>query len=247
MTSTIPAKRKQVKTTLFCADTAVTNDAFRFGNVNTVALVVGANKTIFHVHEDTLYTASPVFKAAFESKFKEGTDRTMEMPDEDLDLVEMFVSWLYRNTLHDNLFELSGPDPEQRMMQTARLFVFADKYDLEALRLGICEKIFDLAANKENKVPSFAVLEYVYSNTQRKAIIRQIIADWFAWTDIRRWHPSGDESEAYSTSWLYNIPEFGVDLALALYNPSCDTTAPTPFDGSKLEYIQKFQKKKTSS
>lgn len=164
----------------------------------------------------------------------------MELPEEDADLVELFVSWLYRKTLPD-VSEVSAPDPAQeRLMRNARLFQFAEQWDVEALQASICGDIFNIAGDWDKELPSFVVLEFIYANTHRKATIRIIIADWFACTDTGRWQAKGEGSDGASTDWLYNIPEFGVDLALAFVYKS---RAPIPLRGSKLPYLQNLQKR----
>lgn len=219
----------------------------RFRDINTVKLIVGASKNVFNVHEDILFNSSPVFKAAFDSDFKEGTERTMELPDEDVDLFDHFVSWLYSWDFDHKMFDVSAPDTKQRFqehfMKAAHLFVFADKYDIGSLRISICDDLFDLSSYTTQKdadlVPSSGLVDYVYANTQRKAIIRVIIADWFAWIKQDSWQPDGETAD-----WIYTIPDLGVDLAFALYELSETSTMDNPFEGNKAEYMQKLQEKR---
>lgn len=141
--------------------------------MNTVKLIVGASKNVFNIHEDVLFNASPVLRAAFDSDFKEGTERTMELPDEDLDLFDHFVSWLYSGNFDHKMFDVSAPDTEQRfqehLMTAARLFVLADKYDIGSLRVSTCDGLFDLSKYTRQKgaglVPLSGVVEYIYANT----------------------------------------------------------------------------------
>ena len=68
---------------------------YRFYDIPTVALVVGKSKRAFHVHVDLLCDASPFFKAAFTGKFKENSEKTMQLPEDDECTFELFVDWLY--------------------------------------------------------------------------------------------------------------------------------------------------------
>ena len=67
----------------------------RFCDVPTVSLVVGENKRSFHIHVDLLCDASSFFKAAYTGTFKEGSEKTMQLPEEDESTFEFFVDWLY--------------------------------------------------------------------------------------------------------------------------------------------------------
>ena len=63
----------------------------RFGNVQLVTLYVGKDKVGFHLHEDTLFNASLVFRKAFTSDFQEGSKRTMDLPEDDAGLFEHLI------------------------------------------------------------------------------------------------------------------------------------------------------------
>lgn len=49
----------------------------RFSDIEMVVLVVGQEKTEISVHENVLFDASPVFKAAFAPAFKEPSERSI--------------------------------------------------------------------------------------------------------------------------------------------------------------------------
>ena len=63
----------------------------RWADVATVSLVVGESNTAFHVHEADLFDASPFFKAAFTSDFRESAERSMTLPEDDEDIFELFI------------------------------------------------------------------------------------------------------------------------------------------------------------
>ena len=61
-----------------------------------MTLYVGSDKTPFIVHEDRLCKESSFFRAAFISEFKEGSEQTMDLPDDNVDTVFSLVHWLYK-------------------------------------------------------------------------------------------------------------------------------------------------------
>ncbi len=103
----------------------------RFSDVQMVLLVVGRGKTEISVHENVLLEASPVFKTAFTSRFKESSKRSIYLPEDNADLMDTLVQSLYAPESR-----LSGIDTT---MQLLRLYVLADKYDIVKIKNRICE------------------------------------------------------------------------------------------------------------
>ncbi len=63
----------------------------KFRGVPFVTLYVGLERIPHHIHENLLFEASPVFEAAFSGKFRESSDRSMDLPDDDVDAAERMV------------------------------------------------------------------------------------------------------------------------------------------------------------
>lgn len=60
-----------------------------------ITLYVGNDREVFHVHQNLLCNASPVFKAALTGNFRESSDHSMDLPEEDVASVNRLLSWLY--------------------------------------------------------------------------------------------------------------------------------------------------------
>lgn len=165
----------------------------------------------FQIHEDLLCNASPVFKSAFagEGVFKEASQRSMDLIDDDAEDVTRFSQWLYaeRYQLED---KHSVKDVERRYMQLATLYVFADKYAVVALMNDIIDKLFELIKDW-TLVPPRSVIRYIYENTVGPTPFRALLVAAFTW-DLAPGYYS-DESNAKE---LAGIPEFAAELALSL-------------------------------
>lgn len=138
---------------------------------------VGPQKTRFTVHQSILFAASPVFRSAFRSQFKEADDRSMSLPDEDADLYEHFLTWLYADS-----FQLLHPPDKVasdtvRLVTTARLYVLADKYDIVKLRNDICQAFFPIPRHYRGGPPT-EVTEIIYRETSVNCRFRRFLADW---------------------------------------------------------------------
>lgn len=215
----------------------------RFAGASYVTLYVGADKVPFQVHETVLCDRSSVFRAAFNSEFKESSERTMDLPDEDPELFEHFVASLYNSKFDHTMFGLPDWDGENGfVMQTARVFVLAGKFDVESLKFDICLDLFDFVSNNSDEddklePPSLPVVQFICANTNHKAPIRILLADWFTQTGLGLW-PTEDGSP---TDWLYSLPEFGVDLALALEHKMRGRRGQIVFEWNKSKYLERLQ------
>ena len=108
----------------------------RFSDIQMVLLVVGREETEISVHENVLFEVSPVFKAAFSSRFREGYERSMYLPDDDAILVDILIQSLYAPE--------STLDEIDTAMQLSRLYVLADKYDIVKIKNMICKRVLSL-------------------------------------------------------------------------------------------------------
>ena len=78
----------------------------------TVTLIVGKKRKEYVVHKKLLCDSCKYFKDAFDGRIKEGNLGTMYMPEDDADVVAMFIEWLYKShfplMIKDSGIEKSG-------------------------------------------------------------------------------------------------------------------------------------------
>ena len=147
-----------------------------------VTLYVGNDREVFRVHQNLLCSTSPVFKAALAGNFRESSDHSMDLPEEDVGSVNRLVQWVYTER-----YELADVRLEEhlhaRFWQLARLNALADKYDIVALRNRIVSNFFVLF--KSDKVPRLQppieLVEYVYTNSSKRCALRDLLAAVFCW------------------------------------------------------------------
>ena len=188
-----------------------------------VTLFVGTTQKAFYVHVDLLCNASSFFKAAFTGDFKESSDKTVQLPEDDEDIVSLFIEWLYHQRYE--MLPLSAEDDEEsdddhddiddkkkendRFYQVFRLFVLAEKYDVPDLKWLLTKTLF--ADIKEvHRGPSNASIGYLYRHTTGSKGIHRLVADWHAW----RMHPEELERQNFR-AFLEEIPEFSADIVLS--------------------------------
>ncbi|KAK1812880.1 hypothetical protein LTR12_012764 [Friedmanniomyces endolithicus] len=66
---------------------------------DTVAVVVGPDEVVFHIHEKLLRSKAAFFEAALGKEWKEGQDRAVELMDDDPDAFGGYAEWLYTGKL----------------------------------------------------------------------------------------------------------------------------------------------------
>lgn len=211
----------------------------RFGNVSTVTILVGEDQTPFHVHMDRLCEASSFFKAAFLGDFKESSEKTMHLPEDDEGTFELFVDWLYnqRNEMLPEVTRDSDDEEEdERSLQAFRLYLLADKYRVCKLKSLVIEALFaDAAVAKW--YPSNASIAYAYEHTTQYSGLRKMLADYHAWSARLGWYELPD-----AQAFLRQQPDFATDLSVSFAKRIKNGPGCSPFKGNMPdEYKDKDQ------
>ena len=204
----------------------------RFSDVSVVTLYVGPDNVKFYVHENILFDASPVFKAAFSTDFKEASERSMKLPDDDADSVERMIQWLYAKNL-ELTHPISVETSAECYMQLAKLNTLAEKYDIYLLHNDIVDELYDLTETPKNiKPPQMAPIKHVYENTTGDSAFRKLMVAWYAHKINFQWY------EGYSArKYLADIPQdFAVDLAIELGMKHGNPTRKSAFGLSRSTY-----------
>lgn len=183
-------------------------DCASLRNVPTALLLVGEQQTSFHVHQSLLFAASPFFTANLKSGFEETNTQTVTLVEEDADTVDLFVHWIYYG-LHWPLSCFS----DDRFMQLARLYAFADRLGIVRLMNHVVWELFD-SRSKEN-FPPFSVIDFVYDHIPEHTRFRELMVAWYTW------HAGTSMSDRIpTTEQLEGLPRFAADLARSLMQKS---------------------------
>ena len=187
---------------------------YRFAQVQMVTIYVGKDRIEFHLHEDTLFDASPVFRKAFSSDFQEGSKRTMDLPEDDAGSFDHLIKCIYSESFDMDMFKDAASDSE-REVQAAQLFAIAEKYDVETVMLNIGIGLFAHArANRYKMIqwtrkyipPERRAVEIAQEYTSRDSILRKVFIDWFSMCDVCE--------DTDMRDWLQTVPEFASDLVV---------------------------------
>lgn len=165
----------------------------------------------FAVHEDFLSKGSDFFRRALGEHWEESKTRIIAMPEDDPAAFELYMHRIYTSKFPT--YNVGGDDEaveNQRILDTAKLYVFADKIQDSAVKDMAWTRFHDLLKYQDvEKTPSKASAWFIYNNTAVGSKMRQILVH--SWLRTRGYDLSDHMDE---------LPgEFVRDLVRMLWNP----------------------------
>lgn len=194
---------------MFNGQSILTSFCLSFVDEPIIVLHVGEAKTIFRIHRKLICDASAMFRSAFLGigTFTETENQSMNLPEDDVETVARFVKWLYGQD-YELAPNTDAPNTAKCYMQLAKLYVFADKYNVNRLHNQIIDKLFEMKA-KDGSPPQLPLVMFVYQNTTEGASFRKLIVGYYVFHVDMDWYLE-DHSKK-----LIAMPEFSADLAFA--------------------------------
>lgn len=178
----------------------------------TVTLHVGNIREPIHVHKGLLDDASGFFKAACNSRFKEGDEQSMDLPEETVDDLEDFVQWLYTKRLDFPMPSVTTSLQDTFLRPQIQAIILADKFDMPGYKRAVLERVLEIAKRQGDetfRALSNHTIHYAYDNSMPHSGIRRLLVDWYIWKTPFSWYRSSANDE-----FLINLPEFAADIAV---------------------------------
>lgn len=203
----------------------------RFCDVPTVNIVVGSDKKLFQIHLTQLCKSSSFFKAAIASKVMEQSELEIILPKEDAKLFEYFTQWLYSQHYSTPSFTENGA----YVFFAVRMFILAEKYDIDSLKKTILEELFVMAAGpvgaETAKPPAPDTIVYAYEHTPLSSSLRKLLADWYCYQVDESWVGDWDNQV-----WLRENPDIAADIIVGLVNNTTRARPRNPFETKTVKY-----------
>ena len=179
---------------------------------------MGNEKKAYSVHESLVPASSPFLDKALSGKRKESALRTVHLPNDEPEMIAIYVHWLYRGTLPVSCDD-SGIDTEYTNLVKAyilgdRLLDF--KFQNAAID-AIIEKVRTPERDNTRWYPGLDVIIYAYANTTESALIRELFVDLYFY---------GGKS-AWLDKWITAPQPFLLSLACKLLDRNGETKLPT--------------------
>lgn len=178
-----------------------------FRDIPIVTIHVGKSRAAFHVHMNHVCRVSPVLKSAFTGKFKETAEKSMDLPENDPDVFELFLQWVYEKTCQLPAGDINE-EIDKRYMQLAQLYVLADQLLVIELKNYVIDLYFEITTQTD-RLPRPAVVFYVYENSMKGSPLRKLLVQSYSCMLDLGWYKNKSNAEILSEN-----PEFASDLAI---------------------------------
>ena len=142
-------------------------------------IIVGPEKTRFHVHRDLAAHQSPFFAAALRGNFVEGRTGEVLLPDIEPKIFEHVILWMYQSKL-DQAPQTFFKDSKPTYFTLLDIYAVADQLCIEGLRNAVVDLMAELA-DQTNSVPTPMDTNLLYENIRENAPIRHLVLDLFAY------------------------------------------------------------------
>lgn len=122
-------------------------------------IIVGETEHVFTVHE-TVLSQSPVLARFCKSQFKEATTKEITLPDESVESIGRLVEYLYSGDYACGV----GEKPFDEALELAGMYIIADKYNLERLKVITMNKLVAFNDFPVDKIDFFSLASLVYKH-----------------------------------------------------------------------------------
>ncbi|KAF7195421.1 hypothetical protein HII31_03313 [Pseudocercospora fuligena] len=162
-----------------------------------VTIKVGADAESFTIHQADLAEHSPFFKAALDAKWREGQTREISLPEDEPDVVVIYLDWLSSKDVPLFLSESKTPD----YTLLFKVYIFGDKVKDDAF----CDRVLSMVcrgldlkdAKGDVRSPAPSKLKFLYDRTLPSCPLRALIAQAYADRCEETWFDDSD-GKSYS-------------------------------------------------
>ncbi|KAL9024693.1 MAG: hypothetical protein Q9180_007835 [Flavoplaca navasiana] len=137
-----------------------------------VTILVGPEETPFRIHKGLLCSKSEYFRAAFEGSFKETTEKSVHLRDDDPAVFQFYASLIY--TQQPIVGWVHG---QHDVDVYCRLYVLADKLGSEAIQNVAMDLVHKRCADDYLDLTEADTINYVFNNTLPGSRLRAILTD----------------------------------------------------------------------
>lgn len=173
-----------------------------------VDIYVGPDSTRWTLHERLLCYHSPFFASIFyaddknEEKKPRG-NKSYGLPDEDDEPFELFVGWLYSQSVHE-------PKEEKDVGPLLELYTLAQRLQIEKLALVIVDLVRDWY-HKTSTYPGLRRVQYIYDETDEDNEMRELMV-----SSVARLLTTSDKIPSHWASALQRNGQLAVDIIRAI-------------------------------
>lgn len=130
------------------------------------------------LHQEPVCAKSKFFKAACSSRWLEGQERVLRLPEVSAATFQTYCTWIYTNDIALGNCTPESPQEEIYAEETSfiDLYLLGDKLDDIQLRNGTITMLIDFSV-KHNIVISMTNIALIWDSTPRGSLLRKLILD----------------------------------------------------------------------
>lgn len=181
--------------------------------------MVGEKQKELIVHETLLSERSDFFSAALKKEWEEGQQRRIPLPDDNPQVVSLYLHWLYYNKLFCRPPDEQSVEDGNEQSLLISLFVFGEKIQDGQLKDAVIDAII-LSTNTPDKngnrwYPTGAV-NAAYKGTPANSPLRTLLVDMYV--------------QHGTSKWIHNTTntDFLLDVSRALLDTQRTEQYPDP-------------------
>ncbi|KAK4690265.1 hypothetical protein P7C71_g6483, partial [Lecanoromycetidae sp. Uapishka_2] len=95
----------------------------------------------FHIHDQTLFAACPLLEKEFNKIDEKDSARILTLPSTDAELFDLFVTWLYTDTLPLPTYNPRHHKEDSTITVAVRLYIMAEELQITNLKNAICKNL----------------------------------------------------------------------------------------------------------
>jgi hypothetical protein len=193
-----------------------------------ITVKVGNNGTTFPVHESVVCDSSAFFKSAMKPEWTSATSRIVDLTDEDPNIFEIYLHWLYFKTL--STIHNRPPIADIEYIELAQCYVLGEKLLDMKFKNAVIDALIEVLENDPEDncfLPDYDIINTIYEGTTEGSPARTLLVDMWQGRATPSCKAALDECP----------PEFTMDLAKVFLD--LNLAANSPWKNSMEKYYEK--------
>lgn len=191
----------------------------------TVIVQVGPDAKQFCVHKDLICARSPFFQAALSNSWKEASERTVSLPEDDTKAFELYLNWLYTQKLTSKPQSADASTRRTEFLLLAKCVTLGEKLQDVRFKNALIDTLMAISEERDGKgskwFPGADAISDIYEGTPQTAPIRRLLVDLWFWHGQRHWTKTYNEDQFHKTFLFDMLAKTFLERAQPSSNSPC--------------------------
>jgi len=169
---------------------------------------VGAEKTIFYVHDSIIQASSKFFDNAMKGGWKESEERRVKLFDDDANTFSLYQDWLYSHQI-STCKDVGGREGNEEYIELCKAYCLGEKLMDDNFKNAVVDAIIHKNATKASDghhwYPVGKAIRYAYDGTPAGSPLRKLLVDFYAYQAVEGWLSDYTSVEEVPKEFLYDV------------------------------------------